>query len=218
MPGFGHSEGGEEYMNFEAQGRFLQQFIETLDVRRPHLVGPDIGMAAALYYETNLPNEVESLVIGEGPGIMPSRNGSLIEKMVRSGFWRTVFTMAGAGAFVHGASRLGYINYSPNREEVADYIASYTRRVGSVTQWFRNYPSSMATVDPKLAEIDKPVLIYWGDQDQFLLLDNAKRLNQRLKRSRLHVFEHCGHFSHQDKHAEFGAMVSNWVGGGFREV
>lgn len=218
MPGFGRSEGGKEYMNFEAQGRFLGQFIESHNIRRPHIVGPDIGMPAALYYVIHLPNEVESLVIGDGPGIMPSSNGSIINKMVQSKFWRMVFSITGSNAFVHGANCIGYINYSPNQEEVSDYIKSYKGRIRSVMQWFRNYSSSIDTVDPKLADIDTPTLIFWGDQDQFLLLDNAERLNQRLKKSKLHVFDNCGHFSYQDKYSDFSIMLSNWVDGQFREV
>jgi pimeloyl-ACP methyl ester carboxylesterase len=48
----------------------------------------------------------------------------------------------------------------------------------------------------------KPVLIFWGEQDQLLLVDNAHRLSQRLKHSRLHVLKKCGHFSYQDQHEE----------------
>ena len=39
-------------------------------------------MAAALAYVTQQTNEVESIVIGDGPGIAPSTNGSIINKMV----------------------------------------------------------------------------------------------------------------------------------------
>ena len=65
------------------------------------------------------------------------------------------------------------------------------------------YPESLAYVDPKLSEIDKPVLIFWGDQDQLLLVENSQRLSQRLKRSKLEVLENCGHYSYQDQHETF---------------
>ena len=43
----------------------------------------------------------------------------------------------------------------------------------------------------------------------------AHRLSERLKRSKLHVFDHCGYFSYQDKHQEFGDVVTEWVSDGF---
>ena len=218
LPGFGGSGGADEWMTCEAQGRFLSDFIAEFGIQRPHLVAPDIGMPGALYYVENLPNSVESLIVGDGPGIAPSKNGSIIDRLATSGFWRTMFRITGAGTFVHGGNQLCYLNYSPNAEETSDYIRSYSGRIGPVTLWFKNYPAILATVDSKLAEIDRPVLIFWGNEDQLLLVDNAHRLAQRLKRSRLHIFEHCGHYSYQDKHEEFRDLVTEWVSGGYRSV
>ena len=73
-------------------------------------------------------------------------------------------------------------------------------------------------MDPHIAEIDLPIKVFWGDLDQLLYVDNAHRLHQRLKRSELQVFEHCGHFSYQDKADEFAEMILAWVGGGYRSV
>lgn len=211
LPGFGRSEGGLEFMTFEAQGRFMRDFISEFDIQRPHIVGPDIGMAAALSYVTSFENDVASLAIGDGPGIAPSSNGSVINKMVDSGFWRLVFKIAGASTFVHVGNKLCYVNYVPNEAEVSDYIHSYTGRISAVTTWFKQYPESLATVDPKIADMDLPVLVFWGAQDRLLLPENADRLSKRLKRSKLCIFDKCGHFSYQDQHEQFVNAISQWV-------
>jgi pimeloyl-ACP methyl ester carboxylesterase len=211
LPGFGGSEGGEEYMTFEAQGRFVHEFISYFGIQKPHLLGPDVGMAAALAYVTNFPNDVASLAIGDGPGVLPSRNGSVINKMVESRFWRLVFRVAGAGTFVHAANELCYVNYVPNEEEISDYIGSYSGRIGPVTLWFKWYPKSLQYVDAKLREIDLPVLVFWGAEDQLLLSENAAELGDRLPRSKVHVLEDCGHFAYQDQHEAFSMLISEWV-------
>jgi pimeloyl-ACP methyl ester carboxylesterase len=211
LPGFGRSGGGVEFMNFSAQGQFLAEFIAAFDIRCPHLIGADIGMGAALAYVVKHPNTVESLMLGDGPGIASGTVGSLLDKMANSAFWRMVFRIAGAGAFVEGGNRIGYLNYVPNEEELSDYIHAYSGRINTVTQWFVNYPQSLATVNPDLTQIDKPVLIFWGDEDKMLLVENAKKLHASIKRSRLHIFKHCGHFSYQDKSTEFADLVCQWV-------
>ncbi|HET6417714.1 MAG TPA: alpha/beta hydrolase [Polyangiales bacterium] len=71
---------------------------------------------------------------------------------------------------------------------------------------------------PEPATRPNTLLIVWGDLDEFLLVDNAHRLHERLPRSRLQVFERCGHFSYQDKPEEFAQMILDWVGGGYRGV
>jgi pimeloyl-ACP methyl ester carboxylesterase len=73
-------------------------------------------------------------------------------------------------------------------------------------------------VDPHLSVLDLPVQIFWGDLDMFLLVENASRLHQRLKRSQLCVFEGCGHFCYQDKSDEFAEMILAWVRGGYRSA
>jgi pimeloyl-ACP methyl ester carboxylesterase len=218
LPGFGRSEGGLEFMSFEAQGRFLDQFVRELGLSQVHIVGPDVGMAAALHYAIHFDNDIASLLLGDGPGILPTASGSIINKAVDSAFWRMVFRVAGAQPFVEGAYHLACLNYVPSTAEVADYVASYDGRIAPITYWFKTYPENLATVDPHLAALDLPVQIFWGDTDIFLLKDNAERLHQRLKRSSLHIFENCGHFSYQDKADEFAAMVLAWVLGGYQEA
>lgn len=211
LPGFGRSEGGLEFMSFEAQSSFLERFIREFNLSDIHVLGPDVGMAAALHYAIHRPHVLASLIIGDGPGILPTANGSIIDKGVHSPFWRMMFQVAGAQAFVEGAYRLACVNYSPSYDEVADYVASYDGRIGPVTHWFKTYPENLATVDPHLAGLQVPTLIFWGDLDQFLLVDNAHRLHQRMARSRLHVFDHCGHFSYQDDSEGFAQMLLSWL-------
>jgi pimeloyl-ACP methyl ester carboxylesterase len=218
LPGFGRSSGGLEFMSFEAQSRFLVEFVRELGLKQIHMVGPDVGMAAALHYAIHQKHELASLLIGDGPGILPTSNGSIINKAVGSGFWRTIFRVAGAQAFVEGAYRLACVNYVPHAAEVADYVASYDGRIGPITYWFKTYPENLATVDPHLAGLDLPVQIFWGDLDVFLLEENAQRLHQRMKRSQLRIFKRCGHFSYQDKAEEFAEMLLAWVNGGYRSV
>jgi pimeloyl-ACP methyl ester carboxylesterase len=218
LPGFGRSEGGLEVMSFDAQSHFLDAFMKELNLEQAHIVGPDVGMAVALHYVIHREHRAASILIGDGPGILPSANGSIINKAVDSAFWRTIFRVAGAGAFVEGACLLACTRYVPSTAEVADYVASYAGRIGAVTHWFKTYPENLATVDPHLASLDLPVQIFWGELDQFLLLDNAERLQQRLPRGRLRVFDGAGHFSYQDSPDTFADMVLDWVADGHRSV
>ena len=218
LPGFGRSEGGYDVMSFEAQSRILDAFIREMDLHHLHIVGPDVGMPVALHYVIHRDHRADSLIVGDGPCVMPTANGSIIDKAVNSAFWRRIFRVAGSGAFVEGANRLAYVHYEPSYAEVADYVASYKGRIGPVTEWFRTYPQNLATIDPHLSDLDLPVQLFWGDLDQFLLLDTARRAQERLKHSRLRIFDNCGHFSYQDRQDDFARMVVDWVGGEYLEL
>lgn len=211
LPGFGRSAGGVEFMTFEAQGRFLRQAIEHFALADVHILGPDVGMPAALYVAAQADAPVKSIVIGDGPAIAPSSNASVIRKMVDSPFWRLVFRVAGAGALVESGVRTCYVRYYPNEEELSDYKQSYAGRVSAAMEWFRLYPESLATTDPLIEQVRVPTLIFWGAEDAILLPDNGERLHARMPGSELRIIEDCGHFAYQDCHEEFAAMLTEWV-------
>lgn len=214
LPGFGRSEGDISYMTFAAQSAFLQKFIAELGLSDIHIVAPDVGMPVALHYVLHRDHAAKSIMIGAGPSVQPSNDGSLVRKMIGSAFWRFVFTMTGAPAFIAGANQLGYLHYRPSAAEVSDYVASYAGRIGPVTQWFQGYPEGCKDIDPNLSALNLPVHVFWGEQDAFLTANNAERLHARLPKSALTIFKNCGHFCYQDKSTEFTEVVRSWVNGG----
>jgi pimeloyl-ACP methyl ester carboxylesterase len=216
LPGFGRSSGGAEFMTFKAQGTFLKAVIDHFGLADMHIVAPDVGMPAAVYYTGTFETSVRSLIIGDGPAIAPSTNGSLIGKLGFSRLWPLIIGNVGPGALVEAGNQIGYTTYVPNTAEIADYKASYRGRMKTVLDWFRNYPDSLATVDPLLDGLQTPTLVFWGGEDKILPVDNGIRLVERLPNSRLNVFSGAGHFSYQDAHASFAKMVIDWISGGCR--
>jgi len=217
LPGFGKSEGGMSFTTFSAQSEFLQKFINKLELSNLHIVAPDVGMPVALHYVLHRDHKAKSILLGAGPSVQPSADGSLVKKMIYSKFWRLVFTFTGAPAFIAGANHLGYLNYRPSAEEVSDYVSSYSGRIGQVTKWFKGYPDGCKEIDPHLNNINIPVHILWGDQDAFLKADNAEQLHTRLHNSNLTIFKDCGHFFYQDKCSEFTTLLKSWVNGGYKQ-
>lgn len=211
LPGFGGSEGGEEWMSFTTQADFLADFIAAKGIERPHIVGPDIGMPTALTYAARTDCRAKSLMVGDGPCLIASSNGSLIEKIIHSAFWRTVMMIAGPGAGIEGAYRLCYVNYQPSLEETSDYIAGLAGRMNNMFRWFIDYPKSLAGLEPLLPKVTLPTKIFWGDADKLLFVDNGTRLAEILPDASLTILPNCGHFSYQDQAERFAAMVQNWV-------
>src|SRR6476660_1285199 len=49
LPGFGHSDGRPELIAPDTSGAFLARMIDEWDLGAPHVVGPDVGTAAARF-------------------------------------------------------------------------------------------------------------------------------------------------------------------------
>src|SRR6266511_2494325 len=66
LPGFGHSDGRSELIASDASGAFLARLIDEWSLGAPHVVGSDVGTAAALFLAARAPQRVISLTVGGG--------------------------------------------------------------------------------------------------------------------------------------------------------
>ncbi len=211
LPGFGASEKNEEYMSFAFQGDFLNLFLMHFNIQNSHLVAPDVGMASALSYVINHKNKIKSLMIGDGPAALPTSEPSIMRKMVYSGFWRTMFVIAGSGALIESSKNLGNVQYTPNKYELSDYKKSHSGKVANSMKWFKRYPQDLKLIDKGLNKIQIPTKIFWGEHEAILHKENGIRLNERMSNSELEIFENCGHFVYQDDYPKFTNLIRSWV-------
>lgn len=211
LPGFAGSQRGAEYMSFDYQSAFLNSFIEHFGIHESHLVAPDVGMPSALSYLINHDHKMKSIMLGDGPSVLPAIEPSVMRKMVYSGFWRVMFEIAGNGALVESAKNLCNIRYVPNKYEISDYKFTHKGKVANCMSWFKKYPKDLKHIDQNLSKIDLPVKIFWGEFDAILNKENGENLNKRLPNSELQIFENCGHFVYQDDYKGFIQLIKEWV-------
>ena len=216
LPGFGGSEGGMDKMSFAAQSAFLEKLVAHFDLTDVHIVAPDVAMPVAMHYVMHRAHRARSILIGDGPGVTPSDDGSLVRKIVGSAFWRAMVRANGARTFLASATQVGYLHYRMSAAELSDYVRSYEGRIDQVVAYFASYPEGLKSLDSHIDTLDLPVQVFWGDMDAFLSAENARRLHARLPQSRLTIFEDCGHFCYQDKADEFTEMIRGWIAGGYR--
>jgi len=84
LPGFGHSDGRPELIAPDAMGTYLARLIEEWDLGAPHVVGPDVGTAAALYLAATAPDRVTSLTIGGGAVRTPIDAGGALKDIIEA--------------------------------------------------------------------------------------------------------------------------------------
>src|SRR5262249_47772718 len=82
LPGFGRSEGRSKLMTPRAMGEFIVRIADEFELERPHVVGPDVGTAAALFAAALHPTRLHSLVIGTGATAVPLQVGGELRKWI----------------------------------------------------------------------------------------------------------------------------------------
>jgi pimeloyl-ACP methyl ester carboxylesterase len=219
LPGFGASEGDRHDMSPKAQGDHLAAIFDDLDLHDIHLVGPDVGMGAALAYAIHHKHRLSSLMVGHGPGAPgPFKLAMLINMLAASQVMRSATALFGSGPLIATTTKLGAIRHRSNARQIDDYKRAYSGRAFEVIHWFADFRGKAAALAERVGEIDTPTLVFWGDLDVMFDVSNAERLNAALPNSKLQLLPEAGHLSWSDQPELFASMILEWVDGGHQSV
>lgn len=69
----------------------------------------------------------------------------------------------------------------------------------------------LVDIEPRLAELDVPALVLWGEDDAFLPAGLAERLGDALPRASVALLPGCGHFLLEDAPETVAPLVFQWL-------
>jgi pimeloyl-ACP methyl ester carboxylesterase len=216
LPGFGRSQRRDALMSPPAMGEFIIRAAAAFGLADPHVIGPDIGTAAALFAAAAHPGRLRSLVVGSGGSAVPLQLGSRLKDWVEAPGLEE-FRRADPRQIVAGALTGIQRHVLPDciRE---DYLSSYEgdRMVESM-RYVRTYPAELPVLRDLLPQIQTPVQIIAGRHDPAVPPVNAEFLHQRLPHSKLDIID-AGHFTWEDVADDYAALVTTWWDGGYARL
>lgn len=216
LPGFGQSEGRLDLFSPPAMGAFLVQLVREWDLGPVHIVGPDVGTAAALLAAAGNPELVRSLVIGGGATAVPLRVGGALKDIIEAPDmegYRQIDSKDILGP-VYDAIPGG----PPPKEVRDDYLESYAGdRFVESARYVRTYPTELPMLAGQLPGIKTPVQIVSGRDDELVPPANAEFLHERLPNSRMELLP-AGHLAWEEVPDLYGGILINWLSAGYREA
>jgi pimeloyl-ACP methyl ester carboxylesterase len=216
LPGFGHSDGRPELIAPDAAGAFLARLIDEWDLGAPHIVGPDVGTAAALFLAARDPEKVTSLTVGGGAVRVPIEAGGALAQIIAApslDVVRELDARTNIGAAVESAAS------SAGEPEVhEDYVSAYDLgRFAESARFVRHYPEQNRVLGALLPAISAPTQIIAGGADTLVPWSNNEYLVDLLPNAVAHQLE-ADHFAWEQAPAEYGRLVVEWVKGGYENV
>lgn len=197
LPGFGRS-GKPGHFDYSIAGyaRFLEQFLDLVDVERVRLVVHDWG-AVGLAFAQRHPERIARLVITNA---VPFLAGYRWHRVARA--WRTPLL----GELVMGAttrwtlqrgSRVANATPGPLPAQWLDSVLAHfdhgTQR--AILQLYRGAPSEeLARAGEELARIQAPTLVVWGTQDPYIPERFAHEYARALPNAELLELSDAGHW------------------------
>jgi len=216
LPGFGHSDGRPDLIAPDASGAFLARLIEQWGLGAPHVVGPDVGTAAALFLAARAPERVTSLTVGGGAVRFPIEAGGALKEIIEApslDVVRGLDARTNIGAAVQSGAAS---DREPDVHE--DYVSAYDLgRFAESARFVRQYPEQNPVLGELLATITTPTQIVAGRDDDLVPWSNNQYLDDLLPNSELHPLD-AGHFAWEQAAEDYGRLVADWVSGGYRRV
>jgi pimeloyl-ACP methyl ester carboxylesterase len=214
LPGFGRSERKDALMSPRAMGDFIVRAADAFGLEHPHIVGPDIGTAAALFAAASHSGRFLSLVVGTGGTAVPIQLGDPLREWVFAADLEPYRRLGGRPIVERAMETLEHYELSDTARN--DYLASYEgNRFAESIPYVQSYRTELEALRDLLAHIQTPVQIISGRRDRVVPPVNAEYLHERLPHSELHLVD-GGHFIWEDAADEYAALVNGWWAEGFK--
>lgn len=216
LPGFGHSDGRPELIAPDAMGDFLARLIDEWGLGAPHIIGPDVGTAAALFLTAKSPDHVTSLTIGGGAVTSPVQASGALKDIIEAPSLDVIRTQDARTNIGYAVESGAPRDSEPDVHE--DYVSAYDLgRFAESARFVRHYPEQNQVLRTLLPSITTPTLIMAGRDDDIVPWTNNQFLDDVLPNSKLHALD-AGHYAWEEAPGEYGRLVADWVGGGYRHV
>ena len=217
MPGFGHSDQQRpELIAPDAMGEFLARLIDEWRLGAPHIVGPDVGTAAALFLAAKAPERVTSLTIGGGAVQFPVEAGGALKNVIEAPSLDVVRELDARTNISAATEPAAPSDSEPDVHE--DYVSAYDLgRFAESARFVRHYPEQNKVLGDLLPRITTPTQIVAGRSDDLVPWSNNQYLGDLLPNSEVHPLE-AGHFAWEEMPEQYGRLVADWISGGYRRL
>ena len=200
MPGYGHADKPADFTyTVEGYARHLGGLLDTLGVRRAHLVLHDFGGPWGLMWAALNPERYASTVL-INCGVLPGYKWHRFARIWRTPVLGELAQLLSSRAAFHKALNEGQPRRLPKEfldRMYDDYDAGTKRavlRLYRATEPGRNAERFQAALRP----LDRPTLVIWGARDPYIDVAYAERQRETFPSATVNVLEQSGHWPFAD--------------------
>lgn len=201
--------------SIKAYTSFLNDLLTKLHVEKFYLAGNSLGGNIAWNYAAEHPDKVEKLVLVDASGLPTNKPQPAIFKMAKTPFLNSLFLYVTPKFFIKKNMEEVYADGSKITDELVTRYHKMALRVGNRQAFIDRAKidfklGSKANYN-KLKSINTSTLLIWGAQDNWIPLDNGKRMDSILPNSKLVVLENSGHVPMEENPQESFAFLNEFL-------
>lgn len=216
LPAFGltgANNSGDYSIQYYTQ--FLHQFLSKVKVENFYLVGNSLGGNIAWDYTAEHPEKVEKLILVDASGLPTNKEPPAIFKMAKTPVLSSLFLYVTPRFFIKKNMKEVYADDSKITEELITRYHEMALRTGNRQAFIDRAKTDFnlegkASLE-KLKSIKTETLLIWGAEDNWIPLDNGKRMQTALTNSKLVVIENSGHVPMEENPKESLALLLDFI-------
>jgi pimeloyl-ACP methyl ester carboxylesterase len=198
-PGFGESDLMEEAYSTEDYTEFLKEFIETLGIKNPILIGHSFGCRIAIRYNAN-GNDVYKMVLTGAAGLKPKRGIEYYAKVYSYKAGKKIFNLPGIKKYKNKViEKAGSEDYKNSSGVMRDTFVKVVNE----------------DVENLLNKVTAETLLVFGNLDDATPLWMAKVMEEKIPNAGLAIFENQGHYAYYYEHDRFNLVLEAFLKGDY---
>jgi pimeloyl-ACP methyl ester carboxylesterase len=179
LPGHGESEPTTGPLSIGTVLAGVEE-IANAEPGKVIIVGNSLGGWIASLYAQKHPEKVERLVLVNGGPLMGERSDITLTPKTREEARKTINALFDPGSF----QLPNYVVDDIVREAQTGPLMRLSETAGEMPKYL---------LEGRLNEITVPVNLIWGESDQVMSLNYARRMAAELPEAQLTTLSHCGH-------------------------
>lgn len=194
---------------------FLDQFLNQIAIDSFHLAGNSLGGNIAWNYAAEHPNKVDKLILVDASGLPTNKPQPAVFKMAKTPVVSNLFLYVTPKFFIKKNMKEVYADDTKITDDLVSRYHKMALREGNrqafIDRARMDFKLGSKANLKKLKSIKTPTLLIWGAQDNWIPLDNGKRMDSVMQNSKLVVLENSGHVPMEENPEESVAILKDFI-------
>ena len=216
LPAFGltgaNSNGDYSIENYT---QFLNTFLTKLEITEFYLAGNSLGGNIAWNYTVEYPENVRKLILVDASGLPTNKAQPWIFKMAKTPILNSLFLYLTPRVVIKNNLEQVFDDDTKITCELVTRYHDMSLRQGNrqafIDRAKTDFKLGSSTNIEKLMSIENETLLIWGENDNWIPLDNGKRMDSLIPNSKLVVIENSGHVPMEENPVETLKILQDFM-------
>lgn len=212
LPNFGLSAACTDHWHKHLLSNLLEAFLDALQVTSCAVLGNSLGGYFAYRFCADYPARVSHLVLCGSAGfwftpplaLLSFAAGSAGIAALRSNLPRSLMDhLVSLAVYDKTLASPAFLNRFYE-------LSLYTGHRVGMASMLRFISQHVATDNACLATIKQPVLVLWGQEDEWIPVQHSEQFAAAMPQSEVHILQACGHMPMYEKATECAELITQF--------